>query len=83
MKTNMILLLGTIAIGFNTLAQSPKAYINNYGEDYISVIDIHQKGKIADIKTGMKPHGVAISSDGKTIAVSNEGDNTVSIIDGA
>lgn len=77
----MILLIGVITIGCKTQAQSPKAYITNYGENYISVIDIQQKGKIADIKTGKKPHGVAISPDGKTIAVSNEGDNTVSIID--
>lgn len=48
--------------------------------DFISVVDIQKNQKITDIKTGNKPHGTAVSPDGNWIAVSNEGDNTVSII---
>jgi DNA-binding beta-propeller fold protein YncE len=36
---------------------------------------------IAGIKTGKNPHGVSVSPNGKFVAVSNEGENTVSIID--
>jgi YVTN family beta-propeller protein len=62
-------------------AQSNKAYITNFNDDFISVIDLNSFEKIADIKTGKNPHGVDVSSDGKTAIVSNTEDNTASIID--
>ncbi|HAM10186.1 MAG TPA: hypothetical protein DCP74_07905, partial [Bacteroidales bacterium] len=76
MKTIQTILFLLLSIG--VYSQTSKAYITNYGDNFISVVDIQTKQKIADITTGNKPHGVAVSPDGNLIAVSNEGDNTVS-----
>ena len=47
------------------------------------MIDPQQGELLATIKTGGKPHGVAIAPDGKTVYVSNEADGTLSFIDPA
>ena len=60
-----------------------RALITNWGGDSIAVVDPVEGTIIADIKTGLKPHGVDIAPDGKTIYVSNEGDGTLSFIDPA
>ncbi|MEZ5042136.1 MAG: hypothetical protein R2828_19720 [Saprospiraceae bacterium] len=80
MNRKIILTTAIALISKVLFAQTPKAYITNYGSDFISVVDIQKNQKIADIKTGNKPHGTAVSHDGNWIAVSNEGYNTVSII---
>ena len=80
MNKKIILTTAIALISTVLFAQTPKAYITNYGSDFISVVDIQKNQKITDIKTGNKPHGTAVSPDGNWIAVSNEGDNTVSII---
>jgi len=83
MKSKIILTTAIALISTVLFAQTPKAYITNYGSDFISVIDIQKNQKFSEVITGSKPHGVAVSPDGSWIAVSNEGDNTVSIISAA
>ncbi len=68
---------------FKAHAQNSRAYITNFGDSTISVIDVDNLSKITDIVTGKNPHGVDVSRNGKWIAVSNEGDNTVTIIEAA
>lgn len=58
-----------------------RAFVTNFGGDGVSVIDPERGRLIANIKTGSKPHGVAIAPDGKAVYVSNEGDGTLSFID--
>jgi len=62
-------------------ARTVRAYVTNFGGDGISVIDPARGELVASIKTGAKPHGVAIAPDGKTVYVSNEGDGTLCFID--
>lgn len=81
MRREIILTTAIALIGSVLFAQTPKAYITNYGSDFISVIDIQKNQKITDIKTGNKPHGVAVSPDGKFAVVSNTSSNDASIID--
>ena len=57
-----------------------RAYVTNFDTDYISVIDLKSMEKIADVRTGKNPHGAAISPDGNYVAVSNEENDSVSII---
>ncbi|MCH8212267.1 MAG: beta-propeller fold lactonase family protein, partial [Planctomycetes bacterium] len=64
-------------------SESVRAYVTNFAGDGISVIDPAAGRLIAHIKTGSKPHGVAIAPDGDAVYVSNEGSGTVSIIDPA
>ena len=64
-------------------AKAVRALVTNWGGDSIAVIDPAEGRLIADIKTGLKPHGVDIAPDGRTIHVSNEADGTLSFIDSA
>jgi YVTN family beta-propeller protein len=54
-----------------------RAYVTNFGEDTVSVIDPSVGSLVATIQTGRKPHGVALAPDGTALFVSNEGENTV------
>ncbi|MBI4613479.1 MAG: hypothetical protein HY720_07710, partial [Planctomycetes bacterium] len=60
-----------------------RAYVTNFGGDGISVIDPYAGRLVGHVRTGSKPHGVAIAPDGEAVYVSNEGDGTVSVIDPA
>lgn len=60
-----------------------RAYVTNFGGDGVSVIDPIAGTLIAHIKTGKKPHGVAIAPDGMMVYVSNEEDGTLTVIDPA
>lgn len=64
-------------------ATATRGFITNFGGDTVSVIDPKQGLLITHIKTGTKPHGVAISPDGSAVYVSNEGDGTLVTIDPA
>ena len=55
--------------------------LNRPVSDKVYVIDIASAKIIGTIKVGNKAHGVVISSDGKTVYVTNQQDNTVSKID--
>ncbi len=74
------IIIAIILIGFSAYSQSTRAYITNFNDSTISVIDVDKQIKIADVVTGKNPHGVDVSPDGKWIGVSNEGSNTVSIL---
>lgn len=62
-------------------ATAIRGFVTNFGGDTISVIDPEQGQLITHIKTGAKPHGVAISPDGSAVYVSNEGSGTLVTID--
>jgi YVTN family beta-propeller protein len=53
--------------------------IDNNG--YAYVIDVLAGTKTADIGVGNNPNGLALTSDGATLYVTNVSDNTVSVID--
>lgn len=55
--------------------------LNRPVSDKVFVIDIASAKVIGTVKVGNKAHGVVISNDGKTVYVTNQQDNTVSIID--
>ena len=61
--------------------QAIRAYITNFEGDGVSVIDTSQSQVIAQIRTGVKPHGVAIAPNGEAVYVSNESDGTLTVID--
>ncbi len=55
--------------------------MNRPVSDKVFVIDIESAKVIGTITVGNKAHGVVISSEGKTVYVTNQQDNTVSTID--
>jgi YVTN family beta-propeller protein len=63
------------------LAQN--AYITNFGDSSVSVIDTASNTVLATIKVGLAPVGAAVTSDGSRVYIANSVDNTISIIDAA
>ena len=61
----------------------PKLYVTNSGGDSIHVIDLRTLKVVGEIPTGNKPHGAAVSADGRRFFTSMEGDHTLRVIDTA
>ncbi len=62
---------------------APYAYITNLSDNTVSVIDVATNGFVSKIPlgTGQQPYGVAVSSDGTRVYVSNQLSKTISVID--
>jgi YVTN family beta-propeller protein len=65
----------------NTNAQN--AYIANYGDNTVSVINTMTNLVNATIPVGNTPIGVSVNPDGSRVYVANNGDTTVSVINTA
>lgn len=61
----------------------PKLYVTNSLGDSIHVIDLRTFKVIGEIKTGAKPHGAAVSADGRRLFTTVEDDHTLGVIDTA
>jgi YVTN family beta-propeller protein len=61
----------------------PYAYITNYYDGTVSVIDTATNDVTATVPVGKMPHGVAVNPDGKKVYVANRNSDTVSVIDTA
>jgi len=64
-------------------AAGPKAYVGNFADNTVSVVDIGSAAVVAAIPVVMGPHGMAVSPDGLTVYVSGDGASAVSVIDTA
>jgi YVTN family beta-propeller protein len=64
-------------------AAGPKAYVGNFKDSTVSVIDTTTGTVILTVPVAAGPHGMIISPDGKTLYVSGEESSTVSVIDTA
>src|SRR5712675_1263683 len=72
-------LLGAIAPG----ASAYSAYVPNFSEDSVSVIDTQSNQVVSPpggIKVGDEPAGVAITPDGRFAYVANFNEDSVSVI---
>ena len=63
---------------FNCSAQT--AYITNYGDNTVSVINVATNTVIDSITVGIEPSGVSVSPDGNKVYVANQVSKTVSVI---
>lgn len=59
----------------------PKAYVGNFKDNTVSVIDTTTGKAVATIPVAAGPHGMGITSDGRWLYVSGDGSSTVSVID--
>jgi YVTN family beta-propeller protein len=87
--------VGAIPIGVAATPDGTRAYVTNQNSDTVSVIDTASNKVVATIPVGQLPDGVAISSDENPPSehddrrrqplayVTNDRDNTVSVIDTA
>jgi YVTN family beta-propeller protein len=60
---------------------APKAYVGNFADDTVSVIDTAAAKVIATIPVAHGPHGMALSLDGRTVYVTGDGSSSLSVID--
>ena len=78
-----LLLTAALALNSGLAAAAPKAYIGNFADSTVSVIDTAANRVIATIPVAQGPHGMAISHDGRTVYVTGDGSSSLSIIDTA
>lgn len=60
-----------------------EAYIANQGSDSISVIDLGTKSSTSTIPVGDRPVGVAVSPNGRFLAIAESGSDTIRFLDTA
>jgi YVTN family beta-propeller protein len=64
-------------------AAGAKAYVGNFKDNTLSVIDTGSAAVVATIPVVSGPHGMAVTPDGRTVYVSGESSSGVSVIDTA
>ena len=65
------------------LGAPPKAYVGNFKDNTVSVIDTGTATVVATIPVAAGPHGMTQTPDGRTVYVSGDGASSVSAIDTA
>jgi YVTN family beta-propeller protein len=63
--------------------QSTKAYVGNFKDNTVSVIDTAVGKVVATVPVATGPHGMAITQDGRTVYVSGDGSSSLDVIDTA
>ena len=86
-KLHLIALVSAALILMLTciVSAAPFAYITNFNDNTVSVIDTANTTITATVPVGLEPYGVAVSSDGTKVYVTNSHDDPgdISIIDTA
>jgi YVTN family beta-propeller protein len=60
---------------------APKAYVGNFKDNTVSVIDVATGTLVASVPVAAGPHGMSISADGGTVYVGGDGSSSVDVID--
>lgn len=85
-KSFRALALASLPIAGSAFA-APSAYVANYSDNTVSVIDVASNGVTHTIPVGVGPTGVAVTPDGGRVFVANRSasdwEGTVSVIDSA
>jgi YVTN family beta-propeller protein len=77
----LLLAAAILTSGADIAAAGPKAYVGNFADDTVSVIDTEAGRVVATIPVAEGPHGMAITSDGRTVYVTGDGSSQLSVID--
>src|SRR4029450_4894988 len=64
-------------------APARKAYVGNFKDNTVSVIDTDAGAVVATVPVAAGPHGMAITQDGRTVYVSGDASSSVDVIDTA
>ena len=81
--THALLALTLMTTVATASAAGPKAYIGNFKDNTVSVIDTGTAGVVATVPVAAGPHGMIATPDGRTIYVSGDASSEVSVIDAA
>jgi YVTN family beta-propeller protein len=57
------------------------AWVTSFGGEDVCGVEVPSGRSLGCVRTGSKPHGIAVSRDGARVFVSNEGASTLSIVD--
>ena len=76
-----LLAFAAAALALPALAAGPKAYVGNFKDNSVSVIDIGTATVVATVPVAAGPHGMSAAPDGRTVYVSGDGSSEVSVID--
>lgn len=82
-SVTILLLVALFLVAHPSGAAGPKAYVGNFKDNTVSVIDVEQKRVTATIPVPPGPHGIAITPDNRWVYVASDGTSTVSVIDAA
>jgi YVTN family beta-propeller protein len=63
--------------------QPAKAYVGNFKDNTVSVIDTDAGKVVATVPVAAGPHGMAITQDGRTVYISGDGSSSLDVIDTA
>ncbi len=77
----LLLAAGVICTVSGAAVAGSKAYVGNFKDNTVSVIDTAAGKPVATIPVAAGPHGMTISPDGRWVYVSSDGSSTVSVID--
>ena len=64
-------------------AAPPKAWVGNFMDDSVSVIDTGSGSVVATVPVAKGPHGMAVAGSGSPLYVSSDGASVVNVIDAA
>ena len=81
--SRFLVALAAAAFAVPALAAGPKAYVGNFKDNSVSVIDTGTGTVVATVPVAAGPHGMSAAPDGRTVYVSGDGSSEVSIIDTA
>ena len=77
----LLLATGAICLVTGVATAGSKAYVGNFKDNTVSVIDTAAGKVTASIPVAAGPHGMTITPDGRWVYVSSDGSSTVSVID--
>ena len=82
-SVTFLLLMAILLAAVPAPAAGPKAYVGNFKDNTVSVIDIAENRVLATVPVPPGPHGIAITPDNRWVYVASDGASTVSVIDTA
>jgi len=77
----MFVAVVALSLVFSIAAAGPKAYVGNFKDSTVSVIDTATAAVVATVPVAAGPHGMTITPDGRWLYVSSDGASIVSVID--
>ncbi len=78
------LALATLALASGLAAAAgPKAYVGNFKDSTVSVVDTEAGAVLKTVPVATGPHGMAVSADGRWVFVTGDGSSSMSVIDTA
>jgi len=79
----LLLATAPVVLASGIATTAPKAYVGNFADNTVSVIDTAAGKVVATIPVAQGPHGMAITRDGRTVYVAGDGSSSLSVIDTA